>query len=132
MVGGKYLNLPSGILIAWNMKRRSNAVPESGLASGFGIRWDADDFFPGRASREIDVLTGISPAGLFSEVLPFGEGAYDWMPYIWRSGGLNDEGGGPWDYMVTFEVKAVPLPATAPLLAVGLGIFGLSSRRRSI
>ena len=83
------------------------------------------------ASSTVNIL-GNSPVSIWSSALPLSAGTYDFEHFLVKSA----EGGGSWDYTITFDVSSVapvPLPSTLSLFASGLaGLGWLGMRRKGL
>jgi hypothetical protein len=75
-------------------------------------------------------VSGTSPVSLFNSALPLASGQYQFYNFSLGTVGTATTIGGSWDYQITFDVAATPLPATLPLFATGLGALGLLGWRR--
>ncbi|MCB1702440.1 MAG: hypothetical protein H6985_04885 [Pseudomonadales bacterium] len=68
-----------------------------------------------------------SPKSLFTSALPLGPGTY-----TFGDGFGGQAPYGTWDYTFTFEVAAIPLPASAWLFASALAFLLSKDRRRAL
>lgn len=102
---------------------------------GFLIRAAKNVNLTGRAEFTVvnlDRTPGNSPVSLFRNVLPLGEGTYEWRVsgFAWSGTDTTDDQSS-WNYGLNLQVERVHAVAEpVPMALLGLGIAGLATRRR--
>ncbi len=117
--------IPSGSqLVSVNYSFDNINKSGSTLTSSYFLRDQSDTFI---SSGTANISPGISPVSFFSSALPLASDSYRMGHSMSYSGS-----GGSWDYVFTFEVTPVPLPATLWLFGSGLlGLIGISRRKQA-